>query len=234
MCIKEGVILVKLISRDVLRQLAGDSDQVFLEENSILTPSAKDFAVQNGLSVMRGDVVVMAPSVSQPELRRQTRAQKPAEQVQQVTGEAPHTHNCVSESMIMDVVQKVIGDMFKPACENPHFTHIKGHSIKIEPFLKAPAGQNIKMTDVITAREANLAAGFMIFDKSQLPWHLTYDEIDYIVEGEFELQINGTVTKCKAGDVLSIPKGSSVVFGSPSHAKVFYVTYPANWEEISK
>jgi ethanolamine utilization protein EutQ len=70
--------------------------------------------------------------------------------------------------------------------------------------------------------------------KSQLPWHLTYDEIDYVVEGEFELQINGTVNKCKAGDVLSIPKGSSVVFGSPFYAKVFYVTYPANWEEISK
>lgn len=225
--------MAKLISRDLLRQLAGDSDQVLLEDNSTLTPSAKDFAAQNGLTVMRGDVVVMAPSASQAELRRQTRGQKSANQVEQATNKTVQTDNCVGDGMIMDAVQKAIGKIIKPACENPHFTHIRENNIKIEPFLKAPAGQNIKMTDVITAREANLAAGFMIFDKSQLPWHLTYDEIDYVVEGEFELQINGTVNKCKAGDVLSIPKGSSVVFGSPSHAKVFYVTYPANWEEIS-
>lgn len=225
--------MAKLISRDVLRELAGDSNQVFLDDNSALTPSAKDFAAQNGLTVMRGDVVIMAPSASQADLRWQTKAQKSADQVQQVTGQTPQTDNCVSDSMIMDVVQKVIGDMIKPACENPQFSHIFGNSIVIEPFAKAPAGQNIKMTDVVTAREANLAAGFMIYEKSQLPWYLTYDEIDYVVEGEFELLINGTVHKCKAGDVLSIPKGSSVVFGSPSHAKVFYVTYPANWEEIS-
>lgn len=225
--------MAKLISREVLRELAGDSNQIFLEDNSILTPSAKDFAAQNGLTVMRGDVVIMAPSASQADLRRQTSAQKSAEPVEKATGEAGSSNSCMSDSRIMEVVQQVIGDMIKPACENPQFTHIVGNSIVIEPFAKAPAGQNIKMTDVITAREANLAAGFMTFDKSQLPWHLTYDEIDYVVEGEFELQMNGTVNKCKPGDVMSIPKGSSVVFGSPSYAKVFYVTYPANWEETS-
>ncbi len=225
--------MAKLISRDVLRELAGDSNQVLLPDNSTLTPSAKDFAAQAGLTVMRGDVVVMAPSASQADLRRLAKDVKSVNLEPKVISEAPQANNGVSDTMIMDVVQKVVGDMIKPACENPQFTHIFHDNIKIEPFAKAPAGQNIKMTDVVTAREANLAAGFMIFEKSNLPWQLTYDEIDYVVEGEFELSINGTVHNCRPGDVLSIPKGSSVVFGSSSYAKVFYVTYPANWEEIS-
>jgi len=225
--------LVKLISQEVLRELAGDSNQVYLPDDSILTPSAKDFAIKAGLTVMRGNIEVMAPSASKASIKRQAKDMKSAHQGQKEVCEAPQADNCINNSMIMDIVQKVMGDMNKPVCENPQFTHILNDDIKIEPFAKAPAGQSIKMTDVITAREANLAAGFMIFDKSTLPWQLTYDEIDYIIEGEFELRINGMVYKCKPGDVLSIPKGSSVVFGSPSYAKVFYVTYPANWEEIS-
>lgn len=225
--------MAKLISREMLRELAGDSNQVLLSDNSILTPSAKDFAAQAGLTIIRGNVEVMAPSVSKADVRRQEKNEKPANFGQRVIGKAPQAIDCLSESMIKDAVQKVMGDMIKPACENPQFTHIFGDNIIIEPFSKAPVGQNIKMTDVVTARESNLAAGFMVFEKSTLPWHLTYDEIDYVVEGDFELRINGTVHKCKPGDVLSIPKGSEVVFGSPSYAKVFYVTYPANWQEFS-
>jgi ethanolamine utilization protein EutQ len=33
--------------------------------------------------------------------------------------------------------------------------------------------------------------------------------------------------------VIYIPKGAQVVFSSPGFAKVFYVTYPANWDELS-
>jgi ethanolamine utilization protein EutQ len=214
--------------------LAGDCNQVCLPDDSILTPSAKDFAAKAGLTVTRGNVEVMAPSASSANFKRQSKDAKSANQGEKETCATPSAIDCVSDSMIKDVVQKVMDGMMKPACENPRFTHIFHDDIIIGPFDKAPAGQNIKMTDVVTAREANLAAGFMIFEKSHLPWHLTYDEIDYVVEGEFELRIDGMVHKGKAGDVMSIPKGSSVVFGSPSRAKVFYVTYPANWEEISK
>ena len=33
----------------------------------------------------------------------------------------------------------------------------------------------------------------------------------------------------KPGDVIYLPKGSKVVFGTPSRTKIFYVTYPADW-----
>lgn len=226
--------MVKLISRDVLRELAGDSKQVSLPDNSIFTPSAKDFAIQAGLTVMCGGVEIMAPSASKADLKRQAKDEKSANQRQKEACAVPQDNNCLNDSTIMDIVQKVIGDLNKPVCEKPQVTHIAGNEVIIEPFAKAPAGQNIKMTDVITSREANLAAGFMIFEKSKLPWTLTYDEIDYVVEGDFELRVGEKVFKGKPGDVISIPKGTSVVFGSPTRAKVFYVTYPANWEEISK
>lgn len=221
-----------LISQETLRELAGDSNQVCLPEGSILTPSAKDFAMKAGLTVTRGGVEVMAPSANKASFKRTANNEKLVTEAAKEICTAPPTDICV-KSMVMEAVQKVMGNMAKSGCENHQVTHIAGDEVVIEPFAKAPAGQNIKMTDVITAREANLAAGFMIFEKSNLPWTLTYDEIDYVVEGDFELRVGNKVFKGKPGDVISIPKGTSVVFGSPSRAKVFYVTYPANWEEMS-
>ena len=34
----------------------------------------------------------------------------------------------------------------------------------------------------------------------------------------------------KPGDVLFIPKGSAIEFGTPSAVRFFYVTYPADWQ----
>jgi ethanolamine utilization protein EutQ len=104
----------------------------------------------------------------------------------------------------------------------------------MEPFAQAPAGQKIGMTDVITERDGNLGAGFMTFEKSKLPWTLTYDEMDYVVEGEFTVETGGKLYTMKPGDVFYIPKNTSVVFSSPSFCKVFYVVYPSNWFSLVK
>lgn len=201
-----------------------------LPDNSILTPSARDFAVKSGLTVTRGDVVIISPAVHKNIFQRPSREkEKTSPGTQEYGPETPAAG--IDESTILEVVQKVMVDMNRPICENPQVAHIAGDNVVIEPFEKAPAGQDVRMTNVVTAREGNLAAGFMILERSAFPWTLSYDEIDYVVEGEFELEVGNKVYNGKPGDVISIPKGASVVFASPSHAKVFYVTYPANWEK---
>ena len=42
--------------------------------------------------------------------------------------------------------------------------------------------------------------------------------------------IDGRVIEAHAGDVLYLPKGSRVLFGTPNRVRVFYVTYPAEWQ----
>ena len=36
----------------------------------------------------------------------------------------------------------------------------------------------------------------------------------------------------KAGDVMFIPKGSSIEFGTPSTVRFLYVAWPANWQSL--
>ena len=199
--------MAKLISAAELRELAGDNKQVAVPVGAILTPSAYDLAKEMNLTIIRNS------DADQPAGRQQA-------------GQEP----CVSE--VQEIVRRVLDKMAKPACANPRLTHVKAAGIVMEPFEQAPSGQQIKLKDVITSREANLGAGFMEFDRSEFPWHLTYDEVDYVVEGTFTLQSGGVTYTCKAGDVLYIPKDTKVVFGSPTQARVFYVTYPANWADL--
>ena len=195
----------KLITDTELRAMVGDAKQVTIPADSILTPSAQDMVKFMNISVVREAVPCQA---------------------------AGGTGKEASSEEIRRIVHKVLEQQLKPICPNPRLTHVKGAEVKLEPFAQAPPGQKILLKDVVTSREGNLAAGFMSFDHSELPWHLTYDEVDYVVEGIFTLQANGRTYTCQAGDVLYIPKDTHVVFGSPSQSRVFYVTYPANWAEV--
>ncbi len=205
----------RLITAIEVRELVNDSKQIILSPDCILTPSAKDLAKELGASIeWEGSISHMFSS-------------KKEGQSMKVSKDSAD----IKSDQLKELVSKILAEKLKPACMDPVPTHVKGDQVKIQPFAKAPPGQKIGMTDVITSREANLGAGFMTFEQSTLPWHLTYDEIDYIIEGDFVVKVENREYHCKPGDVLSIPKGTKVVFGSPTKAKVFYVTYPANWSE---
>ena len=57
------------------------------------------------------------------------------------------------------------------------------------------------------------------------------DEVDYVIDGQLTIRINGCDIVANAGDMVLIPAGSSIVFSALDHARFVYVTYPANWSE---
>lgn len=234
----------RFISAVVLREMAKANKNIFLEEDSVLTPSAKDLAKELGITITKGrqemisrDVAGQATGLSSV-LNATTRA-KHAERNSEIERRASKVElktetetAAAQDNELKKTVQKILGEFLKPACENPQATHVRGESVVIQPFLEAPPGQKVGLVDVTDARVGNLASGFMTFEQARLPWFLNYDEVDYVIEGEFVLEIEDKVFRAQAGDVVYIPKGSSVVFSSPTFCKVFYVTYPVNWADF--
>lgn len=111
-------------------------------------------------------------------------------------------------------------------------TLVRSDAVHLKPFsvdVRRPE-MNIQLVDVITAAHGSpMAAGFMTWQKGSFPWSLNYDEIDLVLEGQLEIRKGDQVVLGNPGDVIHIPKGSDIFFGSPSFAKVFYVTFPADW-----
>jgi len=104
----------------------------------------------------------------------------------------------------------------------------------MDPFgegLAAPS-MNVRLKDVITSADGStMAAGYMALEQGEFPWTLTYDEVDIVLEGELVIRRDGKAVAGRAGDVIFIPKGSSITFGTPSHARFVYVAFPVNWNE---
>ena len=54
----------------------------------------------------------------------------------------------------------------------------------------------VTTTDLFTLEESpRLGAGLMEMTESTFPWTLTYDEVDYIIEGRLEILIDGRYQK---------------------------------------
>lgn len=209
-----------------LKEKACGGSVISLDSDCILSPSAREYAREKGLEVyIEGKSL---PVVGSSTGVNHSPACAPMPESVNVDGLQ------LGMDQLKQIITKAITAQSKPICENPKVMKVAGDTVCIEPFSEAPTGQKIGMTDVITERDGNLGAGFMTFEKSELPWSLTYDEIDYVVEGEFTVKVDGKLYTMKPGDVFNIPKGTSVVFGSPSFCKVFYVVYPANWLSKSK
>lgn len=92
-------------------------------------------------------------------------------------------------------------------------------------------GDHVYTRDLFSLQESpRLGAGLMEMKKTTFDWTLSYDEIDYVIEGRLSIHCNGRVETAGPGEVLLIPKGSRIQFSAPDYARFLYVTYPADWQ----
>ena len=85
--------------------------------------------------------------------------------------------------------------------------------------------------DLLTLSQSpRLGAGLMVMENTTFPWHLTYDEIDYVIEGTLTVHTQSGSVTAGPGQVIFIPNGSQIQFSAPEYARFLYVTYPADWQ----
>jgi ethanolamine utilization protein EutQ len=120
-----------------------------------------------------------------------------------------------------------------PRRRPPPLRHVAGvPTLALKPFpaeLHRPE-MDVRLLDVVTAEHGMpMAAGIMSLREGSFPWHLDYDEVEYVIEGELHITTAEQKVVGRPGDVIAVPRGSSITFGTPSWTKFLYVTYPADW-----
>ncbi len=124
-----------------------------------------------------------------------------------------------------------------PGPRTPQLLHFSGvNTMELAPFpvdLRRPE-MDVRLSDVMTAADGlPMAAGMMSLREGSFPWTLDYDEVEYVIEGELHITTADKKVVGRPGDVIAVPKGSSITFGTPSWARFLYVTYPADWAGAS-
>ncbi|WDV48258.1 cupin domain-containing protein [Clostridiaceae bacterium M8S5] len=147
----------------------------------------------------------------------------------------------INEKMLEEIIRKVISEQmnnksesFEKTVDSSGVISIKTSTVKGEKFDTGKEGDNVYLKDVISLDESpRLGCGIMEMTKTTFDWTLTYDEIDYIIDGTLEIVIDGRRVIGNKGDIIFIPKNTSIQFSVPDHARFVYITYPADWASES-
>ena len=151
-----------------------------------------------------------------------------------VTAEATDTAFALGVKLIRETESTVALKKESLSPNLPPLKVVRMSNVQVEPFLegKTTPGTNVWLKDVVVTQDRSpMGAGYMSLDKGEMQWTLTYDEIDIVLEGELVITRGNEQVHGKTGDVIYIPKGSSITFGTPSWTRFVYVVFPVNWNE---
>ena len=223
-----------LTEKSIRDLIAQGATSVCIDENTIVTPAAKDAIKYNGLEVTDCTAAPTATATYSACIPAPTPA--PAA--------APAGGDALSTEMIYNALKKMTEQGLLNGCfeapasaeaapytaENANgFKLVRGGGIKMEVLeLENPADNGkVQYQELIGADvDSAMNAGFMTVDQCTFNWDVEPQEIYYVVEGNMTVTVDGVPHTAYPGDCLFIQKGSKVVFSSGNtKAKVFYCTY---------
>ena len=223
-----------LTEKSIRDLIAQGATSVCIDENTIVTPAAKDAIKYNGLEVTDCTAAPAPVTTYSAYIPEPTPA--PAA--------APAGGDALSTEMIYNALKKMTEQGLLNGCfeapvsaeaapytaENANgFKLVRGGGIKMEVLeLENPADNGkVQYQELIGADvDSAMNAGFMTVDQCTFNWDVEPQEIYYVVEGNMTVTVDGVPHTAYPGDCLFIQKGSKVVFSSGNtKAKVFYCTY---------
>ena len=94
-----------------------------------------------------------------------------------------------------------------------------------QDLVPGPSGAAVQGL-VNTAFSPRLGAGIGVFENCDMEWTVTYDEVLFILEGEFRLKTKDGTFHAGPGDTLWIPEGTWLVYSATAPVTFFYAVAP--------
>ncbi len=211
-----------------VRNLVGTGNKVLcVDAEAIITQEAKDLAVRLGIAIKRADggaASCWSAEAKAPDCCSNSETALDKDSITKIV-----------EQMVAEALPKAQQQGLAVERDPSGLRLVRGSSVVCEPFDTGHPGDKVGIRDILGIKESpNMAGGFMTMEQSSFDWTLNYDEIDYVIEGNLEFKVNGKTYRGGPGDVFYIPANTSLTFSAPGRVRFFFVTYPANWAELSK
>lgn len=203
---------------DVKAAVESNSKSITVDTHTIITPAAKDYAKDKGILFLEDCCC-------------HTNCE---ETVVGNTGE-------INVDKVLNALKSIVmgqggltNEFSRKKDSKSGFQIVRGQAdIGFEVFDTGVPGNKVWYKEVLSPSESpHMAAGLLKMMDSSFPWHLSYDEVDYVLEGSVTITINGEEYTAYAGDVIYIPKDADVVWTAKEYVKLLYITYPANWADF--
>lgn len=227
----------RLICAKDVEQLILNGEKIFyLDGSEIITPSANDIAKNNGVIFTTEAPVIKVQNSMKHSVQDSEVKKTPSIGVENMDSEM--MLKLFKEMMDRGLLEEMLKCLkakdlpFEAECHSNGLKVVRGNSVKMDVFDTGNPDAKVWFQELVSKEESKMSAGFLVIENSKFEWELTYEEIDFVIEGTLTIEIDGKTYVAYPGDVLFVPSGSKVVWGSPDKARVFYTTYPANWPDL--
>lgn len=217
----------KLIcTKDVEKFTTKEEKIFYIDGGEIITPAARDYAKNNK--------IVFKIQTNEYKIENLT----DKKDLNMENFDCDMLLNLFNKMMDKGLLQEMIKCLkqdnlpFEVESDSSGLKVVRGNTVKMDVFDTGNPDAKVYFQELVNKDESKMSAGFLVIDNSKFDWELTYEEIDYVIEGTLAIKINGKTYVAYPGDVLFVPSGSKVVWSSPDKAKIFYATYPANWVDL--
>lgn len=192
---------------------------VYIERNTIITPAARDTANIYGIEFSFEE---NSCKVTFSELPKAYEGEIDSNMIYTVI------KALADRGLLKELFDKLPGSPYVAERDCGGLKVVRGNSVRYDVFNTGKPNTNVFYRELISKNESSMNAGFLTIENSSFERELSYEEIDYVIEGTITVGISGKTFTAHPGDVIYIPSGSKVVWGSPDKAKVFYTTYKVN------
>lgn len=216
----------KLIcAKDMEEFIATGKRKFYVAKEMIITPSAKDLAKASEVEFTTEEPVISSSSNLSAKISADNLDMETMFKV---------FKTMMDKGFLQEMLKCLKGSSlpYEAECDASGLKVVRGNSVKMDVFDTGNPEAKAYYQELVSKEESKMSAGFLTIENSRFDWELTYEEIDYVIEGTLTVEINGNTFTAYPGDVLFVPSGSKVVWGSPDKAKIFYATYPANWADF--
>lgn len=241
----------RLVTADVVREYKqqGHTQMAYDPKLCIVTPEAKEVAKELGVEITMtsfgGGNEESLQNSKQTSPSGKPLSDRDFKLVKEAVLEKMPKGSKISDQLLAQLVERAIKDDHRqsssPAANKSAkcctrlksgIKLVKGNLAETSLFEGAGKNNKVSIADVITAKDnSSMSAGYMSWEKASFPWTLNYDEIQVVLEGELHITSQGETVVGKPGDIIFVPKSSSIEFGTPTKVKFVYIAWPANWQE---
>lgn len=202
---------------------------VYIEDNTIVTPSAKDAARLCGIEFSTEAPVCEAKSSCEVKASEPAKACEPAKAWDgEIDSDMIYKvlKTIMDKGLLNEVLATLSGKPYVAECDASGLKIVRGNTVKYEALDTGNPDNKVFYQEIINANDgSSMNAGFITIEECSFDWETACQELYHVVEGTLTVNIDGRAYTAHAGDSVFFPKGKKIAFGSPDKMKAFYATY---------
>ncbi|MCG8483704.1 MAG: cupin domain-containing protein, partial [Clostridia bacterium] len=201
----------KLVCAEDVEALKKQGKKVFyIEDNTIITPSAKDIAKACGIEF----------SVKSDDCSENHEMIKACDSGIDSDMIYKALKAMMEKGLLKGVFDSVADAPYMAEKDSCGLKIVRGNSVKYEVLDTGNPSDKVFYQEIMNADDGcSMNAGFITIEGCTFDWDVACEELYHIVEGTLTVTVDGKGYTVNPGDSVFFPKGVKVSFGSPNKMK---------------